>query len=91
MPKINRINWAPSFKRAFRKRILGTSVEFVFRNRFENFIEDPFHPGLKTHKLTGILDGLWAFSVSYDCRVIFEFNSSEEITLIDIGTHEDVY
>jgi len=91
MPKINRINWNPSFKRAFRKRILGTPVESAFRNRLELFIEDPFYPGLRTHKLTGMLDGLWAFSVSLDCRVIFEFISSEEITIIDIGTHKDVY
>lgn len=91
MPKISRLSWAPSFKRAFRKRVMSTPVEQVFRSRLEAFIENPFAPGLKTHKLTGVLDGLWAFSISYDCRVIVDFVSPEEVILIDIGSHDEVY
>ncbi len=91
MPKISRIAWAPSFKRAFRKRVIGTPEEQIFRRRLQEFIEDPFAPGLKTHKLTGALSGLWAFSINYDCRVIIDFISQEEVILIDIGTHDDVY
>jgi len=55
------------------------------------FAKDPFQSRLRTHKLTGKLDGLWAFSVSYDCRVIFKFLSKKEILLIDIGGHDEVY
>jgi len=91
MPKISRITWAPSFKRAFRKRVVGTPLEKVFRSRLETFIEDPFSPGLKTHKLTGALSGLWAFSIGYDCRVVVDIFSPDEAILIDIGTHDDVY
>lgn len=91
MAMINRIHWAPSFKRAFRKRVQNTPLSNKFQNQLELFVQDPFAPGLRTHKLTGVLNGLWAFSVSYDCRVIFDFVSPEEILLIDIGTHEDVY
>ena len=53
--------------------------------------EKPFNPKLRTHKLTGRLEGLWAFSVSYDHRVIFKFLKEDEILLIDIGTHDEVY
>jgi len=91
MPKINQITWAPSFKRAFRKRILGTPEEPLFRQKLEAFLNDPFTPALHTHKLTGSLVGLWAFSVSHDCRVVFDFVSPSKILLIDIGTHDDVY
>ena len=70
---------------------MSTPVEQVFRSRLEAFIENPFAPGLKTHKLTGVLDGLWAFSISYDCRVIVDFVSPEEVILIDIGSHDEVY
>ena len=45
----------------------------------------------RTHKLTGRLEGLWAFSVSYDYRVIFKFLKEDEILLIDIVTHDEVY
>jgi len=55
------------------------------------FAKDPFHSRLRTHKLSGSLEGLWAFSVSFDCRVIFKFLSKNEILLIDIGGHDEVY
>jgi addiction module RelE/StbE family toxin len=58
--------------------------------------EDPFHPSLRTHKLTGQLSGTWACSVSYDIRILFEFvedpeSGEEEILLLTVGTHDEVY
>jgi mRNA interferase YafQ len=55
------------------------------------FLKNPFDRRLRTHKLTGKLEGLWAFSVAYDCRVIFKFLSKDEVLLIDIGSHDEVY
>jgi len=46
---------------------------------------------LRTHKLSGELTGMWAFSVSYDYRVVFRFISEKEVLLIDIGGHDEVY
>jgi len=57
----------------------------------EMFTKDPFQSRLRTHKLTGKLEGLWAFSVTFDCRVIFKYLSKTEILLIDIGGHDEVY
>jgi mRNA-degrading endonuclease YafQ of YafQ-DinJ toxin-antitoxin module len=57
----------------------------------ELFSRTPFDRRLRTHKLSGKLEGLWAFSVSYDCRVIFKFLNGDEILLIDIGGHNEVY
>lgn len=56
----------------------------------------PFDPTLKTHKLKGQLSGAWACTVEYDCRIVFSFvenleSGEEEILLIDIGTHDEVY
>jgi mRNA-degrading endonuclease YafQ of YafQ-DinJ toxin-antitoxin module len=53
--------------------------------------KNPFHPALRTHKLVGKLEGLWAFSVAYDCRVVFRFMNGDEVLLVDIGSHEEVY
>jgi len=55
------------------------------------FSKNLFNPKLRTHKLTGRLEGLWAFSVAYDCRVIFRFLTKDEVLLIDIGGHDEVY
>jgi mRNA-degrading endonuclease YafQ of YafQ-DinJ toxin-antitoxin module len=57
---------------------------------------DPFYPSLKTHYLHGDLEGLLACSVKYTVRIVFNImknpdTEKNEILLIDIGTHEDVY
>jgi addiction module RelE/StbE family toxin len=55
---------------------------------------DCFHPRLKTHKLKGELEGSWACSVGYDLRIVFkfvEYEGSEAILLLTLGTHEEVY
>ena len=58
--------------------------------------DDPFTTSLKSHKLTGQLDGLWSCSVAYDCRIIFAFRKDpitgdDLIVLVDIGSHDEVY
>jgi len=53
----------------------------------KKFTNNPFDQQLKTHKLTGKLQGLWAFSVDYNCRVIFRFLGKNEVLLTDIGGH----
>jgi len=56
---------------------------------------DPFASRLETHKLKGKLSGSWACSVGRDLRIIFDFvkdaEGKEEILLLEIGTHEEVY
>ena len=56
--------------------------------------EDPFDPRLKTHKLKGDLQGVWACSASYDLRILFELvqhEDAEAILLLTVGTHDEVY
>ena len=62
----------------------------------ELLANEPFAQSLKAHKLRGSLEGLWACSVEYDCRIIYNFEQDSEtkeelIVLIDIGTHDEVY
>lgn len=52
------------------------------------FITNPFEPSLKTHKLSGKLEGIWSFSIDTHLRITFKFQSTKEILLLDIGTHE---
>jgi len=59
-------------------------------------VQDPFASQLETHKLKGKLSGSWSCSVGYDLRIIFDFVKSEkrkedDIFLIEIGTHDEVY
>jgi mRNA interferase YafQ len=68
-----------SFKRSFKKlikrnpQLQGKILEIV-----ELLSIDPFVPSLKSHKLTGQLEGLWSCTVNYDCRIIFAFRKDKE-------------
>jgi len=89
--------WSTNFVRAVKKVIrrnpaLKESVERALRQ----LAEDPSHPTLHGHKLKGELAGLWACTVDYDNRILFEFvrnqdTGEEEIFLLTIGTHDEVY
>jgi mRNA-degrading endonuclease YafQ of YafQ-DinJ toxin-antitoxin module len=59
-------------------------------------VRDPFHPSLHSHKLKGELAGAWACSVDYENRILFEFvqnpeSGEEEILLLTMGSHDEVY
>lgn len=87
-----KITWDQSFKRSYKKKIQNNKeIKDRFWNSLELFSKDIFNPKLRTHKLTGKLKGLWAFSCAYDCRVLFKFIDEDEVLLIDIGSHEEVY
>jgi len=89
--------WSKTFVRAIKRTIkkypaLSNDIEKTLRL----LIEDPFAPQLETHKLKGKLSGSWACSVGYDLRIVFDFIKSEskkedDIFLIEIGTHDEVY
>ena len=89
--------WSSTFKRAYRRVVrhqpqLGSRVEWTLQQLSKN----PFHPGLHSHKLKGELAGAWACTVDYDYRILFDFvknqgTGEEEILLLTMGTHEEVY
>lgn len=94
---IHQLVWGKSFERAFKRRTRHnpTLQDQVF-STLTLLAENPFHPALDTHKLQGKLRGLWACSVSYDCRIVFELvreksKNKSVLLLVDIGTHEEVY
>lgn len=62
-----------------------------FKERLYLFSEQPFHPSLKTHSLSGSLKNYSAFSITYEYRLVFRFISDNKALLVDIGTHDDVY
>ncbi|MDI6891263.1 MAG: type II toxin-antitoxin system mRNA interferase toxin, RelE/StbE family [Thermodesulfovibrionales bacterium] len=87
-----KITWDQGFKRIYKKKIKNSEeIKKKFWDALELFSNEPFNPRLRTHKLTGRLEGLWAFSVAFDCRVIFKFLDKNEALLIDIGRHDEVY
>jgi addiction module RelE/StbE family toxin len=89
--------WTPAFLRALRRRTRHQpELREAIRQTLRQLADDPFHPTLRTHKLTGQLSGVWACRVDYDLRVLFEFaqnehTGTEEILLLTVGSHDEVY
>ena len=89
--------WGKAFVRAFRRIVkkhptLTKDVE----ETLGLLMKDPFAPQLETHKLKGELSGSWACSVGYDLRIVFDFVRNEkqkqdDIFMLEIGTHDEVY
>ena len=53
---------------------------------------NPHHPSLRLHKLKGSLKEYHSISISMNYRVMLELIiTDEEIILVDIGTHSEVY
>ena len=78
------------------KRILKRQPEIKYdiAETLRLLAENPFFSKLETHKLHGKLFGSWACSVGYSLRIIFYFVESDgedNIFLIEIGSHEEVY
>jgi mRNA-degrading endonuclease YafQ of YafQ-DinJ toxin-antitoxin module len=88
--------WDRKFDRAVNRLLRrNPHLREEIRRTIRRLREDPFQPVLGTHKLKGKLDGLWACSGGYDLRIVFVFKKSErdedDILLIDIGAHDEVY
>ena len=63
-----------------------------FRKILHDLQQDPFQPHLALHSLSGKLSGLHAVSLTYSYRITLTLLiSKEEIVLLDIGGHDDVY
>ncbi len=87
-----KITFSSSFKRAFQKRIKGRQdIENKFWEKVNIFLKNPLDSQLRTHKLSGKLEGLWSFTVEYDVRVVFYFSGQGKVVFVDMGKHEEVY
>jgi addiction module RelE/StbE family toxin len=86
------VAYSPAFVRAYKKYFKGhQNKQHIFQEKVDLFMQNPFNPLLKTHKLKGIMKDFFAFSIEYDLRVIFYFISESEVIFEDIGSHDEVY
>lgn len=80
-----KIVYSSKFERAYAKltsdlKGLAEEQEAIFRN-------NPFNPVLRTHKLSGKLNGYWAFWIDYRNRIIFRFLKNNAVYFHTIGDH----
>ena len=88
--KTVKIEFSSAFKHRLKK--LNPQVRKKLPALIVLFSGDPFHRRLKTHKLTGQLEGKYAFSLASNLRIVFTFIDNNQTALfIDIGSHDQVY
>ncbi len=83
-----RVNFSPRFKRAYKK--VPPHIQSDFGEKMVLFTQNPYHPSLKTHKLTGKLQECLGFYLRDGYRVLFEFTGPNTVDLLIIGPH-DIY
>jgi addiction module RelE/StbE family toxin len=94
---VKNLVWSVGFVRKFKRLIKkNPQLRIQIEQTLDLLTEDPFNSSLRTHKLKGDLDGVWSCSVDYDNRILFEFVinpdlGEEEIFLLTLGSHDDVY
>lgn len=89
--------WGKTFMRALRRTVRKhPTAQQDIADTLLLLQENPFAPQLATHKLKGKLVGSWACGVRNDLRIIFDFvknaeQQEDDILLLEIGTHDEVY
>jgi addiction module RelE/StbE family toxin len=68
----------PKIKQAFKQRVV------LFKENIDN-------PILRVHKLSGVLKDSWSFNVTGDIRVVFDWVDTDMVTLVNIGSHSELY
>jgi toxin HigB-1 len=91
-----KIGWSPKSIRAFKRMVRkNPQLRPLIEQALRQLAEDPFQPGLRTHKLKGDLANIWSCSIDYNYRILFEFvrdsDEEEAVLLLNIGTHDEVY
>ena len=75
-------------KNTSKDRILLQRV----RKTFQTLKTHPYYPGLKTHKVRSkAKNPALASWVDSDFRIIWEFSQHGAISILDFGTHKEVY
>jgi mRNA-degrading endonuclease YafQ of YafQ-DinJ toxin-antitoxin module len=81
------------FERRARKFLRKhPDLSSVVKETLTQLRQDPLHPSLRLHGLTGALAGTQAVSVTHSYRLTLILQITErEIVLLDIGAHDEVY
>lgn len=84
-----KIEYTKNFLRIYKK--LNPHLRQEVKDSIEKFKNEENHIKLKVHKLTGRMEDMYAFSVNYSQRIIFQYISKNTIAiLLTFGDH-DIY
>jgi mRNA interferase YafQ len=98
MPSERKLVLSKAFEKSYQKfTSKNNALKITIAKALLKLEQDAFDASLRTHKLSGKLAAYLACSCGYDCRIVFTIEkdpsnpNAENIVLLDIGTHDDVY
>jgi len=71
--------------------LLSPELKDVIWKRINLFREKPLDTRLYNHLLKGKLKGKWAFSVTNDIRIVYEWKTKNVVRFLAVGKHSQVY
>jgi addiction module RelE/StbE family toxin len=88
MKNAPRIEFTPLFNK--QRKAAPLEIKQAFRDALDLFAENPNHPALRNHPLTGKYAGFHSIDVTEDWRALYR-EEKERIMFADLGTHEQLY
>ena len=79
------LTFTDRFKKHFKT--LSDSEKKQLKNKLQLLTENPLHPSLRTKHIQGT-DGLFECSVNMDVRIIWCYEGSTMLVLLDVGHHD---
>ncbi len=67
------------------------SMKPIIIERIKWFQNNPQDTRLDNHLLTGKMSGQWAFSITDDIRIVYEWIGKNIVRFLAIGGHQKVY
>ena len=68
-----------------------SELQFEVERLITLFRHNPDDTRLDNHPLTKSLEGKWAFSITNDIRIVYEWNGKNTVRFLAIGEHIQVY
>lgn len=83
------IEFHKDFKKDFKK--LSPKIQKKFWERLELWQEQPLHPLLNHHMLSGKYQGLHSINITADVRALYQQKGQVLVIYLMIGTHSQLY
>jgi addiction module RelE/StbE family toxin len=85
------IEFSPEVKKELKKiKIKNLQLSKKVENKLLLFSQNPKHPSLRIHKITGKVEDRYSLSINKSIRLIYLLEG-ETAYLVAIGTHDQVY
>jgi mRNA interferase RelE/StbE len=82
-----KLKYTKAFAKSLKK--LSANEQKAVAQKLKILTENPFYPSLRTKKVKG-LDNVFEMSVNMDIRILWRYENSIIILLIDIGHHNEM-